>query len=238
MVAALLFMCWSLGPAEETEFFGYLGQPAYCVDYLIRCPVQPYLPQPGDIVLTGDRSPFWTIGFALAGSGQPHHSAIVIALPDGQLAMAESGPHDEICFGISELMSNLCQYEQEGRVWIRRRCVPLTPDQSNRLTAFALAQGGKRFALIRMGAQLTPFRSRGLFRTCFIGRPHGERRSYFCSEFVLEACVYAGLLDSATTRPAATYPRDIFFDRSANPYLNRHLDLSPGWYPPARWIDE
>jgi hypothetical protein len=217
MVTALLLMCCFLGEAETTESFGSLCEPAYCVDHLIRCPVHPYLPQPGDIVLLADRSWFWTVGFALAGSGQPHHAALVIALPDGRLAMAESGPHDEICFGISELKPNLCQYGQEGRVWIRRRCLPLTPEQSARLTAFALAQEGKRFAVIRLGVQLTPFRSRGPVRTCFLGKPHGDRCSYVCSEFVLEACVHAGLLDPATTRPSATYPRDIFFDCSLNP---------------------
>lgn len=37
------------------------------------------------------------------------------------------------------------------------------------------------------------------------------------------------------TRPAATYPRDIFFDTSTNLYLRRRFNLSACWYPPARW---
>ena len=30
------------------------------------------------------------------------------------------------------------------------------------------------------------------------------------------------------------YPRDLFFGRSRNPYIDRHLDMS-AWAPPARW---
>jgi hypothetical protein len=69
-----------------------------------------------------------------------------------------------------------------------------------------------------------------------MGGPHGPNRwSYFCSETVLEAGVYAGILDPKTTRPCATYPRDIFFDDSMNLYLHTHFNLSPCWDPPARW---
>ena len=68
-----------------------------------------------------------------------------------------------------------------------------------------------------------------------MGRPRFDRNSYFCSELVMEALVNAGLVDPRTTRPSATYPRDIFLDRSANPYLDKHLKLAPCWDPPARW---
>jgi hypothetical protein len=90
---------------------------------------------------------------------------------------------------------------------------------------------------LRLVGQLTPFRSRGPVRTWFVGGPHGERRSYFCSELVMESCIAAGLVDAATTRPAATYPRDLFYGRSLNCYLNTHLDLEAGWCPPARWTE-
>jgi hypothetical protein len=48
--------------------------------------------------------------------------------------------------------------------------------------------------------------------------------------------VAAGLIDPATARPSATFPRDLFFDRLPNPYLDRTLDLSACWCPPARWL--
>jgi hypothetical protein len=114
--------------------------------------------------------------------------------------------------------------------------VPLTPEQSALLTEFAMPQEGKFFAIFRLGKQLTVFRSRGPLRTRFVGKPQGaDRRWYFCSELALEALVWAGALDAETTRPSATYPRDIFFDRSPNPYINKHLNLSGCWYPPARF---
>jgi hypothetical protein len=28
----------------------------------------------------------------------------------------------------------------------------------------------------------------------------------------------------------------VFFDRSMNPWINKHLNLSADWYPPARWV--
>src|SRR5262249_30488336 len=147
-----------------------------------------------------------------------------------------AGRNDRFWVEAVPWLPHLLSYEDGGPLWIRRRCVPLTPEQSARLTRFALTQRGKPFALIRLGAQLTPFRSRGPLRTWVMGRPHGtERCAFFCSELVTEALVYAGLLDPETTRPAATYPRDLFFDQSLNLYLNRHLKLAPAWAPPARW---
>jgi hypothetical protein len=35
---------------------------------------------------------------------------------------------------------------------------------------------------------------------------------------------------------AATYPRDLFFGRSNNPYIDRHMNMDPGWLPPSQWI--
>jgi len=74
-------------------------------------------------------------------------------------------------------------------------------------------------------------------RTYFIGEPNGERSSYFCSELVMESCVHVGLVSAETARPSATYPRDLFFDHSTNLYLNEHMPLAEGWYPPARWTN-
>jgi hypothetical protein len=113
----------------------------------------------------------------------------------------------------------------------------LTPEQSAQLTRFAEAQDSKPFATLRLVAQLSPFRSRGPLRTWFMGKPRGNRRNYFCSELVMESCVAAGILDPTSTRPSATYPRDLFFGNSSNLYLHKHLHLEDGWAPPARWTD-
>jgi hypothetical protein len=235
LTVLLLAVTWPAGDPGTCAPGSYLYQPSYCLDHVLRGPAVPYTPQPGDIVLATDGSLFWKVMHNLAGTSHPTHSAIVFARPDGCLAILEGGPHDTLFCRALDWLPHLCSYEAEGRVWIRRRAVPLTPEQSARLTAFAMAQDGKWFALGRLAIQLTPFRTRGPLRTAYMGKPHGDRFSYFCSELVTESCVAAGLLDPETTRPSATYPRDLFFGRSLNPYLDKHLPLAPCWDPPARW---
>lgn len=228
-----------LVPAHAVPAGGsFLYQPAFHIDEVLRLPVESYLPQPGDIILRLDHSKFWRITHYMALAFDPNGSAIVFARPDGTPAILEAGPNDTMWVRTLDLLPHLREYADIGRVWIRRRRVPLTPEQSLRLTEFALAQDGKRFALQRLGLQLTPFRTRGPIRTCFLGKPHGSgQRSYFCSELVCEACVAAGLLAPERTRPSATYPRDLFYGRSFNLFINHHLDVNCGWYPPARWTD-
>jgi hypothetical protein len=228
----LLCSGWLLaGEAAEGSF---LYQPSYCLDEVLRAPAEPYLPQPGDLFLATDGSFWMKFGHWAAGAAGPHHSGIVVACPDGRLAILHAGPFNTTSIGVFDLMEHLHAHD-DVCVWIRRRRVPLTSEQSARLTAFALAQEGKPFAVVRMLGQLTPLRSRGPLRTYFVGRPHGDRPSYFCSELVVESLVAVGLIDPTTARPAATYPRDLFFDRSPNPYLDKHLRLADCWYPPARW---
>ena len=222
----------------EAECGGsFLYQPAFQIDAELRGPAEAYLPQPGDIVLRLDNSIFWRVTHYMAGAFDPNGSGIVFARPDGSLAVLEAGPNDTMWVGTPDMLPHLKEYADEGRLWIRKRCVPLTLDQSCRLTEFATAQDGKRFAIGRLGQQLTPLRSRGPIRTYFVGKPKGDRASWFCSELVSEACVAAGLLDPERTRPSATYPHDLFFGRSYNLYLDHHLEINAGWHPPARWTD-
>lgn len=239
ILSTVLAVACSPGAVAPADAWGsYLYQPAFCIDYELRYPAEPYIPQPGDIMLRLDHSKFWRVTHYMALAFDPNGSAIVFARPDGSMAILEAGPNDCMWVRTLDLLPHLKEYADIGRVWIRRRRVPLTPEQSCRLTEFALAQDGKRFALMRLGVQLTPFRTRGPLRTYFVGCPHGgERRSYFCSELVSEACVAAGLLDPARTRPSATYPHDLFFGCSYNLFLNHHLEINEGWLPPARWID-
>lgn len=233
--AILRIYCQSacaLAPCVERS---YLYQPAFCMDYALRQPATPYLPRPGDLFMCTVKKRWAKWGHRGALTAAPQHSGIVFLRPDGRPALLESGPHNSLHVEISDPIPELQSYAMDGeRVWIRRRRVPLTPEQSAQLTAFAMKAEGKRYALLRMFGQLTPIRTRGPLRTYLIGGPHGERASYFCSELVLECCVAAGLLDPLTTRPSATYPRDLFFGRSLNPYIDKHLDLS-AWDPPARW---
>lgn len=237
LLCSVLAVACLLGAGPVVRADGsFLWQPAFCIDDLLRGPPEAYVPQPGDILLRLDGSVFWRVTHYLALAFDPNGSAIVFARPDGSPAILEAGPNDTLWIRTLDLLPHLREYEAEGKVWIRRRRVPLTPEQSARLTAFALAQDGKRFALQRLGLQLTPFRTRGPLRTYFVGKPYGGNRiSYFCSELVCEACVAAGLLDPARTRPSATYPHDLFYGRSYNPFIDHHLDVNAWWCPPARW---
>lgn len=248
---SVLWLCSLLGSWATADSCiaprqAYLYQPSFCLDYKLCGPVRPYCPQPGDIFLCTEHDFAARWGHKLAFSGAPHHSGIVVAKPDGSIALLEGGPQRTLHCNVVDMNENLAAYvySKHERVWIRRRCVPLTPEQSCRLTAFAMAADKKPFAVFRLFGQITPFRCRGPF-TAFCGRPcavdfcadgttKGVRKAFFCSELVTEACVAAGLFDPVTTRPVATYPRDLFFGCSRNPYIDKHLDMSE-WEPPARW---
>jgi hypothetical protein len=238
VLCSLLSLACFPDPPPGAGGESWLYQPAFCIDEVLRGPPVPYLPQPGDIMLRLDHSVFWRVTHYMAFAFDPNGSGIVFARPDGSMAILEAGPCDTLWVRTLDLNSHLKEYTDIGRVWIRKRKVPLTPEQSARLTEFALAKDGKRFALHRLGLQLTPFRTRGPIRTCFMGKPHGDRWSYFCSELVCEACVAAGILDPETTRPSATYPHDLFYGRSWNLFIDKHLEVNQYWDPPARWVNE
>jgi hypothetical protein len=231
--------------AEQSSPGGYLYQPAFCVDHELRGPARPYVPQAGDIYLSTEDQWFLArLGHKVARSGAPHHSGIVFAMPDGRLALLEGGPDNTSYIRILDLIPTLDYYCKFKRVWVRQRGVPLTPDQSCRLTAFALATADKPMAVVRMVLQAGPFRSKGQVRTVLFGRPSAAhfdpndpqslRRAYYCSELVAEACVAAGLLDPRTTRPSSMFPRELFFGNSKIRYIDKHLDMS-AWCPPARY---
>jgi hypothetical protein len=237
LAAGLLVFCARAGAQPcEKHIDSYLYDPSYCLDLCIRGNARAYVPQPGDVMLATDDNKFWKITHDLAFAFEPHNSAIIVRRRDGSLGVLEAGPNDTIWVNISRMLPHLQKYSDKGPVWIRKRKCPLTPEQDACLTEWAERQCGKRFALGRLGLQVTIFRDRGPFRTAFMGKPHGERNSYFCSELVMETCVAAGLVDRETARPSATYPHDLFFDHSHNRYINQHVPLVHGWDPPARWL--
>jgi hypothetical protein len=236
------FLCLLLGAGSSavgTEPGGrgelsFVYHATFHLDHELRGPAVPYVPQPGDIFLCTGKEGWSKLGHLLAWTAAPQHTGMVVARPDGSLALLEAGPDHQLYCGVHDVVPQLRRCAEHERVWIRRRRVPLTPAQSAALTDFADAVEGRRFASFRLFLQVTPFRTRGPLRTRFVGGPHGLRDSYYCSELVAEACVAAGLLDARTTRPSATYPRDLFFGHSVNPWIDKHLDMSE-WEPPARW---
>ncbi len=247
-LAFLMLISVAMGPppAEPVCLGSYLYQPTFCLDHNLYGPPRPYLPQPGDLYLsTEDDWMLARIGHKVVGSGAPHHSGVIFAMPDGRLALLEGGPQNTLYIRVLDLMPQITMYASYERVWIRQRCVPLTPEQSRRLTVFAMAVADKPFAVVRMVLEAGPFRKKGPIRTPLFGRPRAAcfdpdnpepslRRSYFCSELVVEALVAACLFDPKTSRPTSTFPRELFFGTSKIPYLKKHMDMSE-WFPPARW---
>lgn len=213
--------------------YGTLSPPAFDLGTAARQPFADWDPQPGDVILSNSTRPGAVLMYAFAMVGPPAHAGVVVRLPDGRPAVAEAGGEGVFTTRVTPLDQRVGQYDCS--VWVRRRCVPLTAEQSCRLTEFALAaDGGYAWARgIGMGAR---FGARGPLRTYYLGQPRGRGKRYFCGEFVIEALAHAGAVDPATARPGAVLPRDLFFDTSANPYLSEHLPLGGWWEAPAKWV--
>lgn len=133
-----------VGPAPESS----IGRPAYCLDDLIRGPMESYVPQPGDIFLATDESFWLRLGHAAVGGAGVHHSGLIFARPDGSLGLIEAGPFNELVTRVLDPYQHMYNhFAADTRVWVRRRRIPLSPEQSARLTAFACRHEGKPFAL-------------------------------------------------------------------------------------------
>ena len=213
--------------------FGYLYTPAYDVHTAPRLPATGYAPKAGDVLLLSDTTPLWTLLYRFAFSGRPGHAAVVVTMPDGRLGALEAGYTDTTWTRLTPLDYRLAAYP--GYVWVRQREVPLTPWEDARLTEFAVAAADTRYAVGRFALQITPLSPRGPLRTAYLAQPRAPGHRLFCTEAVLEGLVFAGLVDAHTARPGATYPQDLFYDRSRNPFVDRHPPLLDGWVTPAQW---
>src|SRR6516165_7050521 len=126
VVYALLAFAGLAGATDPVDCSSYLYQPAFCIDDELRGPAESYLPQPGDLMLRLDNSWFWRITHYLALAFDQNGSGIVFARPDGTLAVLEAGPHDSLWVATPDLLPHLESYAAAGKVWIRKRRVPLT----------------------------------------------------------------------------------------------------------------
>lgn len=219
-------------PAEAP--YGYIYQPSLDLLPVPRPPACKYVPKAGDILLLSDPDPLFNVLYVFAKSGKPGHSALVVTMPDGRLGMLEAGFSFTPFTRLTPLDYGINVYA--GNVWARQRETPLTPEQDRRLTEFAAMADGKPYNLKGFATQLTFFRSRNPIVTRFVGKPIGPGQEYMCVQIVMEGLVYAGLVDARTARPAATYAQDLFYDRSRNPYIDRHPPLvGRGWCEPQLW---
>lgn len=234
-LACLAYLIAQPCPAPPAaDSYGWLARPAYDLSFDPRPPFQPYTPQAGDLILSTTRSVPATLRYLLALTWRPTHAGVVVRTPDGGFGVLEAGGGGEHTTRVTPLADRFAR-EADRAIWVRTLRAPLTPEQEAELTEFAGVVSGRPYATRRQVAQATPFRSRGPLRTFALGRPKGVRDSYICSEVVIEALVAVGVMDAGTARPVATYPRDMFFDRSPNLYLRRHPPVADRWEPPALW---
>src|SRR5437016_1740792 len=98
-LTVLLLAGLSIAPSLEdpAPLASFLYQPTFALDHNLYGPPRPYIPQPGDIYLsTEDAWLLARIGHKVVGSGAPHHSGVIFAMPDGQMALLEGGPQNTL----------------------------------------------------------------------------------------------------------------------------------------------
>jgi hypothetical protein len=191
---------------------------------------EPYYPMPGDILLYDDLSVFLHYAFKIVRSDRPIHTAIVVERLDGTPAILEVGPNSRPqAFTKTYIVDVFRRLESyPGVVMIRRPKVPLTREQSEALTQFALAQEGKEFAVGRLALQGTPFNCRYGLRHKFFAHTYFDRDRWICSENTVAAATIAGLLNPEEHPANSMYPRDLTYDEK--------YDLSAVYYAPVLWV--
>jgi hypothetical protein len=188
-----------------------------------------YTPQPGDLVLYDEHSKFWQMVYLLVGTRPPDHAGIIVRAPNGELAILEAAPDDGqligLRVGLLQLMPRLQKFD--GHVCIRRLKKPLDEERCHKLTDFAVAQCGKRYALGRFLLQATPFRARCGLRAKLFGKTDLDRHAWMCSELVVAAGTVVGLFDPTKHKANMIYPSDLLFDD--------RYDLRATWEVGAAW---
>src|SRR4051794_10851240 len=107
----------SLTPGDHCAVSSFVYQPAFCMDYELRGPAVPYVPQAGDIFVCTGREMWAKVGHWLAGAYAPQHSGIVFLRPDGRPALLEGGPNNTLYCRAMELIPQLQTYAEHERVW-------------------------------------------------------------------------------------------------------------------------
>ena len=234
-----LLLAATLAAEAPPSTVGELSQPQSGCHSRSQGPQSGYRPAVGDIVLSVTENRRISLMYRLVLVGIPTHAGIVVRMPGGELGILEAGGGGEFRTRTTPLEARFAR-SGDRTVWVRQRSAPLTPEQEGKLNEFALLSENTGYSKGR-AFDLAWFSLRGLrgpIRTFFDGKPKGVRGDSVCSEIVVEALAYAGIIDAETARPSATAPRDFLLDRSLNLYIHRHPPLACGWLPPAIWIPD
>jgi hypothetical protein len=214
----------SVGGASETPY-GYLWIYEPDAHGGATKKVVPYQPHQGDILFFDDMSKWWEFLYWIGHTAPPFHSGIMMKKPDGTYALLESGPDDTVKVFILEAKERLHSFK--GILQVRRCKVPLTPEQSKKLTEFSMAQEGKHYATWRLLLQGTPIKTRGGPLRCALAKTYFERDRWLCTEIVVAAAELIGLMDPTIVKGTNSYPLDILDDHMYN--------LAPVWEEAAYW---
>src|SRR5262245_29252776 len=105
----------------------------------------PYTPRTGDRIFYSRRDLPMAVRFSMARTGHPHHTGLVIGTDGGPPLVLEVGttvvPEQRVA--LLAIPWRFCEHLSHGRdrvIWVRRIRRPLTPDETERLRAFAWAQ--------------------------------------------------------------------------------------------------
>ena len=182
-----------------------------------------YAPQAGDLVLFRNKSFVMNLLGAAAFSARTTHAGIVVARPNGELAILET-PAVGASVTFNDIRKRMDTYA--GQIWIRSPHVPLTAEQSARLTAFAQAQEGKAYDLLGF------FSLPVSWPVPIFKRQHGlvddlTASRWICSSLAVSACSATGLIDADDVWPRGACADDLRDDL--------FLDLSAGWGPARPW---
>jgi hypothetical protein len=216
--------------AGQTEQPSYLFKMESSPNGAIELRAERYRPQPGDIVLFNDHCPITAKVYQLAGTDGPVHAAIVVARPDGTLAILEARTNPMLKSHVYDFETRL--HEFDGTILVRRLRTPLTDEQKKALADFAMAQDGKWYAYGRLALQATPFRPRNTPFAQLFGGTVLDRESWICSELVVAAAAKAGVWPADTFQANVMYPRDLCYDERYD--LSQYYDAPALWSPRAQ----
>jgi hypothetical protein len=194
---------------------------------------EPYVPREGDLVCYNDHNATWKFLYRIFGSDLPDHAGLVVRLPNDGAAVLESGPDDGSTVGpYVFLMDALPRFNQfqmmfHGQIYIRRLRCPLTPEQSDQLTDWAMAQCGKHYPTCRLLLQGTPFRCRCGMRETLFARTDPNRKRFLCCELAICGLTRVGVFNPQVIKANRVYPRDILYDD--------HFDISESHLPAGIW---
>jgi len=218
LVAFLQLLVLAFPVPAQTIPGSTVGFLHYCVDGQTVC--EPWVPAEGDIVLLSHRS--LSINYLLDRSSHPAHSGLIVRTPTGNLAFLEVGGGEDgrvVTRPIAYRLSKYLQTHESTVLWVRRIKRDVTLEESVRITRFAEAQLGKKFAkwcrFLLMGL---PFRP--------MPKTRPDQNEWFCSELVVEAIREGRLIDDRTN-PSRLTPYDVLHDK--------RIDLSPLWGPAEQW---